>query len=392
MSKKIVLAYSGGLDTSVAVKWLKDKGFEVIAFCADLGQMKNPGALKKKALKSGAKKVIIKDLKDEFIKDYAFESLKANAVYENGYYLATALSRPLIAEHMVKIAKAEKAQFLSHGCTGKGNDQVRFEVTAAALGPKLKTIAPVREWDLTTRESEIKYAKKHNIPVDVSKKSPYSIDKNLWGVSVECGILEDPKKQPPKGAYQITADPEDAPKKSVSLNIDFKKGIPVAINKRAYNPVKLVEYLNKIGGQHGIGRSDMVENRLIGIKSREIYEAPAAFILHKAHRDLESLTLDRETLHFKDMISLKFSEMVYYGLWFTPLRKALSAFIDKTQQNVTGTVKVKLYKGQCTIISRNSKHSLYNKGLATYDEGDTFNQDYAKGFIELWGLPYKANR
>ncbi len=387
--KKIILAYSGGLDTSVAVTWLKQKGFNVIAFCADLGQMKNSAQLEKKAIKSGASKVIIKDLREEFIKEYAFESLKASAIYENGYYMATALSRPLIAKHMVGIAEKQKAQFVGHGCTGKGNDQVRFEVSVAALNSKLKTIAPVREWELKTRKAEIDFAKKHKIPVEASKKSPYSIDKNLWGVSVECGILEDPKKQPPKGAYQITIDPEDSPKRAVYLTISFKKGIPTAVNGKALSVIKLVEHLNKIGGKHGIGRSDLVENRLVGIKSREIYEAPAAAILHAAHKDLESLTLDRETLHFKDIISLKFSEIVYYGLWFTPLKEALSAFIDKTQRRVTGTIKLKLYKGQCSAVSRNSKFSLYSKALATYEEGDTFNQEFAKGFIELWGLPYK---
>ena len=387
--KKIILAYSGGLDTSVAVKWLKEKGFSVICYMADVGQGQDCSSARKRALKAGAHKIIIGDLKKEFVNDFVWASLKANAVYESKYLLATALSRPVIAKALVECAHAEKAHFVAHGCTGKGNDQVRFEVSIAALDPKLKVIAPVREWDLPTREAEIRYAKVHNIPIDVTKKKPYSIDKNVWGISIESGKLEDPWFEPREDAYQMTVQIEKAPAAPLYLEIYFKNGIPKKINGKSYDGFKLIEKLNMIGGKHSIGRSDLIEDRLVGIKSREIYEAPAAFILHEAHKALESLVLDRETLYFKEIVSLKYARLIYDGLWFTPLKKAIDRFVDYTQKNVQGTVKIKLLKGNAFVVGRKSPCSAYRKELATYGKADKFDQSLAKGFIELFGLPYR---
>jgi len=389
-NKKVVLAYSGGLDTSVAVRWLADKGYDVIAYMADVGQGGDFQKLKKRALSAGASKVVIHDLKKEFAEDFVFQSLKAGAVYESKYLLATALSRPIIAKGLVEVAKKEKASSIAHGCTGKGNDQVRFEVTAMALAPGLKIIAPLREWDMLSREDEIEYARERDIDIDVTKKSPYSLDQNIWGISIECGVLEDPWKEPPQDAYKMTVDPKNAPNKATYVEIEFKNGAPVGIGGKKYSPVALIEKLNKIGGKNGIGRTDLVENRLVGIKSREIYEAPGGWILHKAHKDLEALVLDRELLHFKQGVSLKYAELVYYGLWFTPLKKALDAFIVKTQKNVTGSVKVKLLKGVVSVVGRKSPHSLYKKEMATYDQGDKFDRSIAEGFIKVWGMPYKG--
>ena len=388
-NKKVVLAYSGGLDTSVAVRWLADKGYDVIAYMADVGQGGDFQKLKKRALSAGASKVVIHDLKKEFAEDFVFQSLKAGAVYESKYLLATALSRPIIAKGLVEVAKKEKAASIAHGCTGKGNDQVRFEVTAMALAPALKIIAPLREWDMLSREDEIEYARERDIDIDVTKKSPYSLDQNIWGISIECGVLEDPWKEPPQDAYKMTVDPKNAPNKATYVEIEFKNGAPVGIGGKKYSPVELIEKLNKIGGKNGIGRTDLVENRLVGIKSREIYEAPGGWILHKAHKDLEALVLDRELLHFKQGVSLKYAELVYYGLWFTPLKKALDAFIVKTQKNVTGSVKVKLLKGVASVVGRKSPHSLYKKEMATYDQGDKFDRSIAEGFIKVWGMPYQ---
>jgi len=391
-NKKVVLAYSGGLDTSVAVRWLADKGYDVIAYMADVGQGGDFQKLKKRALSAGASKVVIHDLKKEFAEDFVFQSLKAGAVYESKYLLATALSRPIIAKGLVEVAKKEKASSIAHGCTGKGNDQVRFEVTAMALAPGLKIIAPLREWDMLSREDEIEYARERDIDIDVTKKSPYSLDQNIWGISIECGVLEDPWKEPPQDAYKMTVDPKNASNKATYVEIEFKNGAPVGIGGKKYSPVALIEKLNKIGGKNGIGRTDLVENRLVGIKSREIYEAPGGWILHKAHKDLEALVLDRELLHFKQGVSLKYAELVYYGLWFTPLKKALDAFIVKTQKNVTGSVKVKLLKGVVSVVGRKSPHSLYKKEMATYDQGDKFDRSIAEGFIKVWGMPYKDNK
>jgi len=389
MAKKVILAYSGGLDTSVAIRWLSDKGYNVIAYMADLGQGGDFEKLKKRALSAGASKIVIQDLKNEFALDFAFRALKANAIYESGYLLATALSRPIIAKGLVELAKKEHAGIVAHGCTGKGNDQVRFEVSIMSLAPELKILAPLREWEMTSREEEIEYARSNNIYIDVTKKSPYSLDKNLWGISIECGVLEDPWIEPPEDAYKMTVNPKDAPNKPEYLQIEFREGIPIKINGISYRYVPLINRLNEIGGRNGVGRTDIVENRLIGIKSREVYEAPGAWILYHAHKALEALVLDRELLHFKDIISLKYSEMVYYGLWFTPLKYALDAFIDETQRYVTGTVKVKLLKGMVNIVGRISPYSLYKRELATYEPGDRFDRKAAEGFIKVWGMPYR---
>ena len=403
MNKKVVLAYSGGLDTSVAIKWFVNRGYEVIAYMADVGQACLPDigrravrqgsdyeVYKSRALKTGASKVIVDDLKSEFVNDFVFKALKADAVYEGGYLLATALSRPVIAKALVKTAQREKAGFVAHGCTGKGNDQVRFEVTVMALDPSLKILAPVREWELKTRSEEIEYAKNNNIPIDTTKKKPYSIDVNLWGISIESGKLEDPYYEPDEDTYQLTKGIDSCAAKPCHVEVEFKHGIPVKLNGKPMDGVNLIVKLAKIAGLAGVGRSDMIENRLVGIKSREIYEAPAGSVLYTAHKALESLVLDRELMHYKDAIALKYAELVYYGLWYTPLKKALDKFVDETQRYVNGTVKLKLYKGNCSVVGRKSPNSLYKKDLATYEKGDKFDQSLAKGFIELWGLPYRG--
>ena len=387
--KKVVLAYSGGLDTSVAIKWLRDRGYEVIAYMADVGQEKTTTAAIRRAKVAGASKVVVKDLKKKFVMDYIFPALKAGAVYEGRYTLATALSRPLIAAEQVAVAHAEKATAVAHGCTGKGNDQVRFEVTTQALDSSLEIIAPVREWEFRSREEEIAYAEKHGIPIDVSKKSPFSIDKNIWGVSVEAGVLEDPNAEPPAESFQWTRGAEKKNLKERVVEIEFQKGVPVGLHGKRKEPLKLIDELNVLGAQYGIGRMDMIENRLVGIKSRETYEAPAATILIQAHRDLESLVLDRELLHFKEGISQKYAELVYYGLWFTPLRVSLDAFVGTTQKKVTGHVRVKLRKYSAHVVGRRSPFSLYKESLATYSAKDKFDQRLAKGFIDLWALPYR---
>ncbi|HHU93231.1 MAG TPA: argininosuccinate synthase [Halanaerobiaceae bacterium] len=391
---KIVLAYSGGLDTSVAIKWLKEKyGAEIIAYCANVGQddVESWDLIERKGYQTGASKVYIDDLKEEFVNEYIFKAVKAGVKYEGKYPLATALSRPLISKKMVDIARKHGADAVAHGCTGKGNDQVRFEVSFRALDPDLKIIAPVRFWEFKTRNEEIEYAKANNIPVTASKESPYSLDSNLWGIAVECGVLEDPWCEPPADAYFWTTAPEEAPAEPEYVTITFEKGIPVMIDGVAYKPVEIIEKLNKIGAKHGVGRIDMVENRLVGIKSREIYEAPAAVIIQEAHQHLEDLTLDRETLHFKYGISQKYSELVYYGLWYSPLREALDAFVDETQQVVSGEVRVKLYRGTATVVGRRSPYSQYQYKLATYDEDDSFDHKSAEGFIKLWGLPVQVS-
>lgn len=387
--KKVVLAYSGGLDTSCAIKWLNDKGYEVIAYIADVGQKEDFALVEKRALATGAKKVYVGDLKKEFISDFILPALQAEAVYEGKYLLATALSRPLIAKHLVDVAHREKAAVISHGCTGKGNDQVRFEVTARILDPSLEIIAPVREWELKSREQEIDYAKEKGIELNVTKKKVYSIDENLWGVSIECGVLEDPYCEPPKNAYQITTDPVSAPSKPAYIEIYFEKGIPKKIDSKSYELENLIKHLNEVAGKNGVGRVDMVENRLVGIKSREIYEAPAATCLYTAHKELESLVLDRELLHYKASLSLKYAELVYYGLWYSDLKKAIDGFVSSVQDKVTGTARLKLYKGSCVCVGRKSPHSLYKEELATYTQKDKFDQKLAEGFVKLWGLPFQ---
>jgi len=388
--KKIVLAYSGGLDTSVILLWLKEKyKAEVITYTADLGQGERLKSVKEKAEKTGASKVYIEDIRKEFCKGYVFPALQAGALYEGKYPLATALARPLITKELIRIAEKEGAEAIAHGCTGKGNDQVRFEVTARALNPEIIILAPLREWELRTREEEIEYAKKHKIPIGISKKSPYSIDRNLWGISIECGILEDIWQEPPSDSYQMTKSPQEAPDKPTYLKIKFKKGIPFNLNDKEYDSVALIEELNKIGGINGVGRIDLLENRLIGIKSREIYEAPAAVILHLAHKELERLILDKDTFNFKETIAQKYSELIYNGLWYSPLRKALDGFISQTQEIVTGEVRLKLYKGNCEVVGRKSPYSLYRKEMATYGPEDIFDRKASQGFIHIWGLPLR---
>ncbi len=388
--KKVVLAYSGGLDTSCCVRWLKDKGYEVICFIADVGQNDDFVKVEKRALSGGAARVYIKDLKTEFVDEFIFKSLKANAVYEGKYLLATALSRPLIAKYLVEVAHKEKAQAIAHGCTGKGNDQVRFEVTARILDSSLEIIAPVRIWEFKSREEEIEYAHDKKIPIDVTKKKLYSIDKNLWGVSIESGVLEDVWVEPPADCYQWTKSPEDAPNKPTYIEVEFNKGIPVKINGKAYSGIELIEKLNKVGAANGVGRSDMIENRLVGIKSREIYEAPAGAILYCAHKELEAMVLDRELMHYKETRSSLYGELIYNGLWYSPIRVGISKFIEESQKNVTGTVRLKLYKGNCTVVGRKSRHSLYKQELATYSKGDKFDQSLAEGFIRIYSMPFQV--
>ena len=391
--KKIVLAYSGGLDTSCIVRWLKEREYQVICFVADLGQGlgrgEDLGAIEERALAAGATKVYIKDLQDEFVEDFILPALKANAVYEGKYLLATALGRPLIAKYLVEIAHKEKADAVAHGCTGKGNDQVRFEVTAGILDPKLDVLAPVREWEFKSREEEIEYCNMYNIPIDVTKKKPYSIDRNIWGISIESGVLENLEQEPPEDAYLITKSPTAQASYAKYIEVYFEKGVPKKIDGKTYKLKTLISHLNEIGGLYGVGRSDLVENRLVGIKSREIYEAPAATILHTAHKELESLVLDRELAHFKEIVSLKYSELVYYGLWYSPLKEARDGFVNSTQKHVTGSIKLKLFKGNCVAVGRKSTHSLYKKELSTYGKEDKFDQRLAEGFIKIWGMPYK---
>ncbi len=391
--KKVVLAYSGGLDTSCIVRWLRDKGWDVICFVADLGQGLGKGedlaAIKARAMAAGAAKVYIRDLQDEFIGDFIIPSLKANAAYEGKYLLATALGRPLIARHLVEIAHKEKADAIGHGCTGKGNDQVRFEVTAQILDPRLKILAPVREWEFKSREDEIDYALARKIPIDVTKKKPYSIDRNIWGISIESGVLEDLAQEPPEDAYLITKSPARQPAAAKYIEIVFEKGIPKRLDGRTIALKRLIMDLNEIGGSYGVGRVDMVENRLVGIKSREIYEAPAATILHTAHKDLESVVLDRELCHYKETVAQKYAELVYYGLWYSPLKNALDAFVESTQTYVTGTVRLKLARGNCVVVGRSSPHSLYRKELSTYGKEDQFDQKLSEGFLRIWAMPYR---
>jgi argininosuccinate synthase len=389
--KKVVVAYSGGLDTSVILRWVKERyQCEVIACAVDVGQASETKGLKQKALSTGASKAYLVDARREFVTEYIWPALQAQAIYEGRYLLGTSLARPIIAKKVIEIAKKEAADAVCHGATGKGNDQVRFELTFKALMPNVKVIAPWREWDMKSREDEINYANQHHIPVPVTKSKPYSSDRNLWHMSFEGGILEDPNTPPRPDMFVLTRAPEKAPGKPEIVSIDFEKGVPVRVNGKKLDPVGLVETLNTIGGRHGIGRVDMVENRLVGMKSRGVYECPGATLLYAAHRELESLVLDRDTFHAKLLIAPKMGELIYNGLWFTPLREALSAFVTKTQQSVTGSVRLKLFKGQLSIDGRTSPHSLYWEELATFGADGIYNQRDAEGFINLYGLPIKV--
>jgi len=392
-AEKVVLAYSGGLDTSVILPWLKETyGYEVVAFAAELGQGSELVGIQKKAMATGAVKCIVKDLRKEFVEDYLWPMLKSGAVYENGYLLGTSIARPLIAKHQVDVAHQTGATAVSHGATGKGNDQVRFELTFMALDPSLRIIAPWKDpnFTLTSREAAVDYAKKHKVPIAQTKKKIYSQDRNLWHISHEGADLEDPWNEPKDNLFLISRPVSKAPNKPDYVEIGFEQGIPVKLNGRAIGGVKLIENLNEIGGLHGVGQADLVENRLVGMKSRGVYETPGGTILSTAHRALEMLTLDRETAHYKQQIALKYADMVYYGQWFCKLREALDAFVDVTQQNVTGTVRLKLYKGQATLAGVKSPKSLYNPDLASFTMGAEYNSMDATGFIKLFGLPMQV--
>ena len=388
--KKVVLAYSGGLDTSIMITWLKENynNCEVVAVTGNVGQDAELEGLEEKALKTGASKLYIEDLQDVFVENYIFPSLKAGAVYENGYLLGTSFARPIIGKRLVEIAKAEGADAICHGCTGKGNDQVRFELAVKAFAPNMKIIAPWRTWELKSREDEIAYAEKHNIPLKITRETNYSKDMNLWHLSHEGLDLEDPANEPKyEQILELSVTPEQAPDKPTYLELSFEKGIPVALNGEKMTGVTLIKTLNKIGGQNGIGIIDIVENRLVGMKSRGVYETPGGTILYHAHQALETLCLDKDTQHYKQSVAIKFAELVYNGLWYTPLREALSAFVDETQKTVTGEVKLKLYKGNITNVSLTSPYSLYSEEFASFGEDDVYDHQDAEGFINLFGLP-----
>ena len=393
--KKIVLAYSGGLDTSIIIPWLKDNypGCEVIAVSGDVGQGTELDGLEAKALKTGASKLYIEDLKEEFITDYIYPTLKADAVYEGEYLLGTSFARPIIAKRIAEIAKAEGADAICHGCTGKGNDQVRFELTIKAFAPEMKIIAPWRVWDIKSRDEEIDYAEAHHVPLKINRETNYSKDKNLWHLSHEGLDLEDPANEPQynkPGFLEMSVSPEAAPDKPTYVTIDFEKGIPVAVNGKKLPPIELMATLNKLGGENGIGLCDLVENRLVGMKSRGVYETPGGTILYRAHKVLETLTLDRDTTHYKELVAAKYAELVYFGQWFTPLREALAAFVDTTQQTVNGSVTLKLYKGNMINAGVTSPDSLYNEDIATFGEDEVYDQNDSAGFINLFGLPIKV--
>jgi argininosuccinate synthase len=388
--KKVVLAYSGGLDTSVILKWLIETyQCEVICFSADLGQGEELEPIREKAIRTGASKIYIEDVREEFVRDFIFPILRANAIYEGQYLLGTSIARPLIAKEQIRVAGREKADAVAHGATGKGNDQVRFEMTYMALNPDIKIIAPWREWNLNSRESLVEYAKKHGIPVPVTKARPYSSDRNLFHISFEGGVLEDPWKEPPENMYVLTVSPENAPDKPAYIEIDYKNGNPVAVNGKRMSPTNLLFYLNKIGGRNGIGRADAIENRFVGMKSRGVYETPGGTILHIAHRAVESITMDREVMQLRDSLIPKYSQLVYNGFWFAPEREMLQAAIDESQKNVTGRVRLKLYKGNCRVTGRKSENSLYRQDYATFEAEQVYRQKDAEGFIRLNALRLK---
>ena len=389
---KVVLAYSGGLDTSVIVPWLREQyGCEVVTFTADLGQGADElTGLEEKAIASGAIGAHIMDLREEFLTEYAFPTMQAGAIYERLYLLGTSFARPVTAKHLVHIAEQEGAGAVAHGCTGKGNDQVRFELTVKALNPHLHVIAPWREWDIRSREDALAYARAHNVPVAATEKSIYSRDRNIWHMSHEGGILENPWVEPEEEMFLLTVAPQEAPDEPHYLTVAFEQGVPVGLDGEALGPVALLTRLNELGGAHGVGRADLVENRLVGMKSRGVYENPGGEILYAAHQGLESICLDRDTLHYKQVVAHRYAELVYFGKWFTPLREALSAFVAKTQERVTGTARVKLYKGSCTVVGRQSPLSLYREDFATFGQDDVYDQNDAAGFINLFGLPLKV--
>lgn len=390
MAEKLVLAYSGGLDTSVAIRWLGEKyKYDIIALTIDVGNEKDFTAIQQKALKVGAIKALVIDAKETFVNYFIFPALQANALYEGQYPLATALSRPLIAKLMVDVAKEEGASVVAHGCTGKGNDQVRIEVSVNALAPELKIIAPAREWGMT-REQTIEYALKHRIPIPITVKSPYSTDENLWGKSIECGVLEDPWVEPPPDVYSWTNPADKTPEEPLYIEINFQNGLPTGIDGEELEGVNLIRRLNELAGKHGIGRIDHIENRLVGIKSREIYEAPAATVLLKAHQALEAMTLSKSQLRFKERVAQEYADIIYNGLWFTALHQDLAAFVQSSQRHVNGTVRIKLWKGNCVVVGRKSPDSLYLFELATYDAADKFDQSASPGFIHIWGLPVRT--
>jgi argininosuccinate synthase len=388
--KKVVLAYSGGLDTSVILRWLIERyKVDVVAYCADLGQGEELIPVRDKALRTGASSVHIVDLRTEFVRDFIFPMLRANAVYEGSYLLGTSIARPLIAKAQVEVALKEGADAVAHGATGKGNDQVRFELTYAALAPQLRVIAPWREWDLRSRTEMIDFAQRHAIEVPVTKERPYSMDRNMFHISFEGGVLEDPWNAPPAKMFLLTQNPEDAPDVAQEITVDFEAGNPVAVDGRPRDPVDLLTHLNRLGGEHGVGRVDLVENRFVGMKSRGVYETPGGTILHAAHRALESITLDRETLHLRDSLIPRYAEMIYYGFWFAPERQALQGFMDACQKDVTGTVKLTLYKGNVTVLGRKSPRSLYRTDFVTFEQDDVYRQRDAEGFINLQALRLK---
>jgi argininosuccinate synthase len=392
MAEKVVLAYSGGLDTSVAIKWIGEHyGLEVITLTVDLGSDPDLEAIRQRALAIGATKALVADAREQFVRDFIFPALRAGAVYQGEYPLSTALARPLIAQLLVEAARREGASAVAHGCTGKGNDQVRFDVSVASLAPDLKVIAPVRETGMS-REEALEYAARHRLPIKVTRESPYSIDQNLWGRSIECGILEDPWAEPPEEAFAWTRPPQETPDQPTYVEIGFQKGLPVALNGGTMEGVELIAHLNQVAGEHGVGRIDHMEDRLVGIKSREVYEVPAGTVLLQAHRALENLTLGKDQLRFKERVAAEYAELVYNGLWFSALRRDLDAFVDSTQRFVTGTVRVRLFRGACTVVGRRSPFSLYRHALATYDRADQFDHSAAVGFITLWGLPHRVQR
>ncbi|PYX00076.1 MAG: argininosuccinate synthase [Acidobacteria bacterium] len=391
MSEKVVLAYSGGLDTSIIIPWLKGNySHDVIAFVGDVGQGDDLDAVVEKAYKTGASKVIVEDLREEFLTQYVFPALKAGAVYEHKYLLGTSLARPVLAKHQVEVALREGASALAHGCTGKGNDQVRFELAYQALAPELKVIAPWREWTLKSREDCLDYAEKHGIPVSASREKIHSRDRNLWHISHEGGELEDAANAPLPSTWQLTRSPQDAPDREEQVAIGFEKGVPVSVNGMKLDPIALVELVNEIAARNAVGRVDLVENRFVGIKSRGCYETPGGTLLVTAHRELEALCLERDLMHFKQHVALKYGELVYFGLWFTPLREALDAFVESTQKNITGTIKLSLYKGNISIVSRESEHSLYRTDLSSFTMGEGYDQKDAEGFIRILGLPARS--